>query len=89
MQPPSAEASTSAAPAAAASDALPEGWAQALDPTYNHVYYYNSSTGERTWERPKPKAPAPQAVRQWPLALRIEYYTELKFFAHCQGRRAV
>uniref|UniRef100_A0A061RJ26 Polyglutamine-binding protein 1 n=3 Tax=Tetraselmis sp. GSL018 TaxID=582737 RepID=A0A061RJ26_9CHLO len=31
---------------------LPPGWEQAVDPTYNHVYYYNPSTGERTWVRP-------------------------------------
>jgi len=43
-----------AAPAApAAPDALPPGWAAAVDPAYNHTYYYNAATGERTWERPR------------------------------------
>jgi hypothetical protein len=49
----SAAAAAPAAAAAANGDALPKGWSQAVDPTYNHVYYFNVSTGERTWERPK------------------------------------
>lgn len=62
---PAAAVSVAAAPAAAAappvasgSEALPEGWAEAIDPTYNHPYWYNVSTGERSWVRPKPAAAA-------------------------------
>jgi len=38
-----------------------------VDPAYNHAYYYNAATGERTWERPRggaaPGAAAPAAPR--------------------------
>lgn len=50
------QASTSAAHITATAGqpgGLPAGWFQAVDPTYNHPYWYNPSTGERTWERPK------------------------------------
>ena len=52
------------APAASSSEPLPEGWSEAVDPTYNHPYWYNVSTGERSWVRPQPaaKAPAPAAA---------------------------
>jgi len=42
---------------------LPPGWEKAMDPTYNHEYYYNASTGERSWVRPgaSPAAAAPAA----------------------------
>ena len=59
---PVAAASSSAAappaPAAvpAAAEPLPPGWAEALDPTYNHTYHYNAATGERSWERPRASA---------------------------------
>lgn len=33
-------------------DSLPEGWSSAVDPAYNHLYYFNVSTGQRTWEKP-------------------------------------
>lgn len=48
-------AATAAAPSAAApeAEALPPGWAEATDPTYNHTYHFNASTGERSWERPR------------------------------------
>ncbi len=46
-----AQAAEPAPPAAA--EKLPEGWFEAVDPTYNHPYWYNPSSGERTWERPK------------------------------------
>jgi hypothetical protein len=44
-------------PLGAVSD-LPNGWYAAVDPTYNTTYYYNPSSGERSWERPA--APLPQ-----------------------------
>ncbi|BDA42301.1 probable polyglutamine-binding protein 1 at C-terminar half [Coccomyxa sp. Obi] len=61
---PVAAAPAAVAPAASSSEPLPEGWSEAVDPTYNHPYWYNVSTGERTWVRPKPvaKAPAPAAA---------------------------
>ena len=37
---------------AAASTGLPPGWYEAMDPTYQTVYYFNPTTGERTWLRP-------------------------------------
>ncbi len=59
---PAAAALAAAAPAPAVvkDDGLPQGWASALDPTYNHVYYFNVSTGQRTWEKP---AAMPKAVQ--------------------------
>ena len=36
---------------------LPPGWEAGFDPTYNREYYYNASTGERSWERPGGAAP--------------------------------
>lgn len=36
---------------------LPPGWFKALDPSFNHPYYYNPNTGERRWKKPKPKLP--------------------------------
>ena len=59
----------SAAPAPAASTpGLPPGWFKATDPTYNHPYYYNPSTGERLWEPPRgsgtPSAAAAAAPAQ-------------------------
>lgn len=61
---PVAAAPAAVAPVASTSEPLPEGWSEAVDPTYNHPYWYNVSTGERTWERPKPaaKASAPAAA---------------------------
>lgn len=38
---------------------LPPGWASAFDPTYGVVYYFNASTGERTWTRPGTEAAPP------------------------------
>ncbi|GAB4821496.1 hypothetical protein N2152v2_008542 [Parachlorella kessleri] len=52
-------APVASAPAAAAAESLPPGWAEAVDPTYNHTYYYNASTGERCWTRPKVEQPLP------------------------------
>ena len=46
-------------------DSLPEGWSSAVDPAYNHVYYFNVSTGQRTWEKP---AAAPKAAPAQPPA---------------------
>ncbi len=70
--PAASTAAAAAAPAAAApqpavirDDSLPEGWSSALDPTYNHVYYFNVSTGQRTWEKP---TAAPKASKAEPPA---------------------
>jgi len=35
------------------SDKLPAGWEEATDPTNGTTYYYNSQTGESSWELPK------------------------------------
>ncbi|KAK9835178.1 hypothetical protein WJX81_003765 [Elliptochloris bilobata] len=51
--PSNAAATPASAAAPAAVDPLPPGWAEALDPTYNHTYYFNAATGERSWERPR------------------------------------
>eukprot|EP00977_Amphora_coffeiformis_P009845 scaffold2257_cov169-Amphora_coffeaeformis.AAC.23 len=32
--------------------ALPQGWSKAIDPTSNRTYFFNSTTGERTWAYP-------------------------------------
>jgi hypothetical protein len=42
----------------AASD-LPPGWQEAVDLTYNHLYWFNTSTGERTWVKPSVQQPSP------------------------------
>ena len=34
---------------------LPEGWIEANDPSTVQKYYYNSATGEVSWERPEPQ----------------------------------
>jgi hypothetical protein len=31
---------------------LPDGWQESMDPTYNHPYWFNLSTGERSWVKP-------------------------------------
>jgi polyglutamine-binding protein 1 len=38
--------------ASGATAALPPGWTSAVDTIYNTVYYFNASTGERSWTRP-------------------------------------
>lgn len=39
---------------------LPAGWKMAVDPRYNHPYWFNAATGERRWIRPHdPAAAAP------------------------------
>ncbi|KAL6748377.1 nickel chaperone for hydrogenase [Haematococcus lacustris] len=39
---------------------LPEDWHQAVDPSTKQTYYWNSSSGERSWERPRaPKGSPP------------------------------
>ncbi|KAK9863041.1 hypothetical protein WJX84_006299 [Apatococcus fuscideae] len=35
---------------------LPAGWFEAIDATYRAPYFYNPSTGERSWQRPAPPA---------------------------------
>ena len=87
-EPPSAAVvpAASAAPAAAAAapqptiikDAsLPEGWSSAVDPTYNHVYYFNVSTGQRIWEKP---AAAPKSAPAEPPA-------QVRLFVNLLGMR--
>lgn len=39
--------------------ALLPGWFTAVDPTYNHTYYYNPTTGERSWTPPTVAPAAP------------------------------
>eukprot|EP00210_Caulerpa_lentillifera_P008435 g8047.t1 len=36
---------------------LPNGWHEGFDSNYNHPYYYNITTGERSWTRPELKLP--------------------------------
>ena len=45
-------------------DELPAGWQEAVDPTYQHPYWFNVATGERSWVKPGSQpvsAPAPVA----------------------------
>ena len=35
-----------------APESLPQGWTIELDPSSGQEYYYNTVTGESTWERP-------------------------------------
>jgi len=35
-------------------EALPAGWTENLDPGSGNKFYHNATTGETTWERPKP-----------------------------------
>ena len=50
-QPASAGSALGTGPSTTSSDLAP-GWFEAVDPTYNHPYWYNPSTGERAWTRP-------------------------------------
>ena len=43
-----------------AEEPLPAGWSQTVDETYGRAYFYNVSTGESTWERPKSTPTASQ-----------------------------
>ena len=52
---------------------LPPGWFGSMDPTYHRVYYYNPSTGERSWERPLPGLPSGWAEAKDP-ASGVTYY---------------
>jgi hypothetical protein len=46
-------AEVSSAPAVTENpDIMPEGWSEAIDPNSQEVYFYNSISGETTWERP-------------------------------------
>ena len=49
-----APASGEGADAGAADAALPEGWEEVLDG--DRVYYYDSRTGQSSWDRPGPAA---------------------------------
>ena len=37
---------------------LPPGWTEQLDESRGARYYFNTETGETTWERPQPPPPA-------------------------------
>lgn len=50
-QPASAGSALGTGPSTSSNDLAP-GWFEAVDPTYNHPYWYNPSTGERAWTRP-------------------------------------
>ena len=50
-QPGSAGSALGTGPSTSSSN-LTSGWFEAVDPTYNHPYWYNPSTGERAWTRP-------------------------------------
>ncbi|DBB15166.1 TPA: hypothetical protein ACH3X3_004171 [Trebouxia sp. C0006] len=64
---PSSNGAAAPSPAPAASTpSLPLGWFEAVDPTYNHPYWYNPSTGERRWT--KPPMPAPSLPPGWAAA---------------------
>ena len=41
-----------ARPPPGAPESLPQGWTIELDPSSGQEYYYNTVTGESTWERP-------------------------------------
>ena len=50
---------------------LPEGWTAEKDPASGDMYYVNETTGETTWDKPKPPPPiqeseAPPATRGQP-----------------------
>lgn len=49
------------APVGGGGDELPPGWVALQDPTSGMTYYANQTTGETTWDRPQPPAPAPVA----------------------------
>ncbi|GAX74779.1 hypothetical protein CEUSTIGMA_g2226.t1 [Chlamydomonas eustigma] len=52
---------------------LPFGWFSAIDTTYHHVYFYNPTTGERSWTRPAAPLPAGWAEAKDP-ATGVTYY---------------
>merc|ERR1712238_404873 len=37
------------------SDNLPDGWVEQEDPSSGQIYFYNSTTGETSWDRPSKK----------------------------------
>ena len=41
---------------------LPEGWKEAHDQISGQPYYYNPTTGQKTWARPVEARPAPNTV---------------------------
>lgn len=69
----SVAAGGAAAPAGAP---LPPGWLEAFDTTYYHPYWYNKSTGERTWTRPelKPQLPPGWTEAQDPSSGHTYYF---------------
>jgi len=49
-------------PMLAGSSGLPEGWSKMVDPNSGQPYYYNSNTGESSWEKPAAPATAMEAM---------------------------
>jgi hypothetical protein len=44
-------------------------WKEAIDPGTQHLYYYNTQTGETRWDRPEEMGAAPHASGKLPLPL--------------------
>ena len=66
------EEQSAAAPSTTASDQLPPGWASAVDPTYKTNYYFNSSSGERRWDKPSALPPTSSPPILTPSAAVVE-----------------
>ena len=45
-------------------EGLPPGWSTAVDPCYGMPYYFNVSTGQRTWEQPSGASELPHGWAQ-------------------------
>ncbi|KAL1530323.1 hypothetical protein AB1Y20_001232 [Prymnesium parvum] len=52
------EGPSGTAPDASTSE-MPDEWEAIFDPTFNQTYYYNTRSGESSWERPRLKAESP------------------------------
>jgi WW domain len=68
-----AETTFAPSTSAAASD-LPDDWVEALDPTSDQVYYYNSVTHETSWEKPGVPLPNDWVETTDPTSGQIYYY---------------
>ena len=42
---------------------LPQGWEEGLDPSTNQLYYFNSHSGETSWDRPTETKEEPEKDR--------------------------
>jgi hypothetical protein len=56
---------------------IPVDWSEVEDPTTGQVYFYNSVTGETSWERPSPSGPdllheEPEHVEDKPVETEVE-----------------